>query len=608
MDERVLLAPLLFLLLILPGLAAIPSASAAVAKVTLSVDQPTSVAVELSYGADGLAVFTGKMTATLAGRESVIITLRTTGNLPDSVKPDFRPNELILTGPGTRNAVFELQLTVSHDATADIAVSVGIQGVWHSEGSTTVLMTNTEHVEVRPTAYYGLSLEPRYPFVSGRGDSSLSFPVSIASHSNSDVEIAMAVGGIKTRYPSGHSFERGADEAELVEIDISSHGLSALSNMVVDVTVHGDRMLPEWETVEVTLNISMKGNGREKKEMRFYAQHIRDRLMLFAAGRTILLAGSISPGAGDELSQWTLPERWSDDASRTIRFEAGDTKAGESYSMSVGVLLLGTAKDVFLGAEVPAGLRISWSPGSLHLDHMEAGIFNVTVRPNESSRDDSAIDNLITLEPQADDSLSMRVQAVIPPLPESSNDGLLTLQFIAVGGGAAMLSALGIGSMEFSRYRFLTLVLFPLYSRIHEENALDNFVRGRIYQYIKDNPGVHFSLLRKELGLNNGVLSYHLHTLDRLELIKSRRGGTRKLFYVTGTPVPDIITSRLNGIEMRIKQAVNESPGITQNEITKMFPDKSRRTISHYVKRLSRKNFIRMEKKGKNSLCYPADS
>jgi len=114
--------------------------------------------------------------------------------------------------------------------------------------------------------------------------------------------------------------------------------------------------------------------------------------------------------------------------------------------------------------------------------------------------------------------------------------------------------------------------------------------------------------LRKELDLNNGVLSYHLHTLKRVELIKSRRSGIRKLFFITGSQVPDIISAKLNYLETTIRQIILENPGISQQEIGKRVPQKSQRTISHYVKKLSRKDYIYTKKDGKQSRCFPVEA
>jgi len=601
-------AGFLIVLLFLSALVGfIPAASGTVGKVTLSMDQPTTAVAELSYGNDASVEFTGKLTATLAGMESIIIVLSTASDLPHTVEAEFRPSEIEMAGTGTQNAAFRIILSVSCESIADEPIAVDIEGRWHSNGGTGVFKTNTERVEVRPSRYIGFSLSPRSSFVSGSSGSPVSFPVTVHSRSNAEVELTSAVTGVRTGALRGSSQKLAPVETGFVEIDGVSGGIPALSMRVIEVRLHGKEMLPEWGAVAVTLNATIKGFGIVE-ELTFYAQRVGDRLMVFESTRAFLLAAPMIPWKVPVIDDVGMPDSWDKDGP-TINFEPSREKLGDSFELSLAVLLVGEERDVALKTEAPKGYMITWSPEELHLDHLEIGVFNVSIVLNHSYNGTNRMpQTMITIMPQAPGCLSTRVHALIPPLRESSKEGITTIQFIALGGGIALLSGLGLGSMEFSRYRLLTLLFFPLYSRIHEENALDNFVRGRIYQYIKDNPGTHYTLIRRELDLNNGVLSYHLHTLVRLELVKSRRQGTRKLFYITGIPVPDTITAKMNGTEMRIRQAVRERPGITQKELGEMFPDKSRRTISHYVKTLSRKDHIRLEKRGKNSRCFPAET
>ena len=169
-------------------------------------------------------------------------------------------------------------------------------------------------------------------------------------------------------------------------------------------------------------------------------------------------------------------------------------------------------------------------------------------------------------------------------------------------------------SSEVGRYKLLALLFVPLYTKLHKEKILDHFARGRIYEYIKMNPGVSFSTLRSELDTGNGTLTYHLVTLEREELIKSTKEGRNRCFYLTGTKVHtpglgDDLKSMLQGVDRKIYSMIMTRPGITQTQIfdemseSKLAP----RTVSLHIKTLERRGLIRLSRDGKDKRCFIAE-
>jgi len=62
----------------------------------------------------------------------------------------------------------------------------------------------------------------------------------------------------------------------------------------------------------------------------------------------------------------------------------------------------------------------------------------------------------------------------------------------------------------------------------------DQFIpynRGRVYDYIKNNPGIHLRKLSRDLNIANGDTQYHLDVLHKLGMIKSKRRGSYKVYY-----------------------------------------------------------------------------
>jgi DNA-binding MarR family transcriptional regulator len=185
-----------------------------------------------------------------------------------------------------------------------------------------------------------------------------------------------------------------------------------------------------------------------------------------------------------------------------------------------------------------------------------------------------------------------------------ANKGPLSIASVSFG-------ILAIGLLAFTesgKYRLLVLLslLLPLYSRIQKEDVLDQFVRGQIYGFIKTNPGAHYNQIRRQIGVKNGTLSYHLGVLEKTELIKSRREGLKyRAFYPTGMNFPKEERFRLTDLQIRIIASITNQPGMSQKEIAQMLVLKPQ-TVNYNIKVLDQAGLIDVEKKGRKTVCYPA--
>ena len=139
---------------------------------------------------------------------------------------------------------------------------------------------------------------------------------------------------------------------------------------------------------------------------------------------------------------------------------------------------------------------------------------------------------------------------------------------------------------------------------MHKDKILDHFTRGRVYEYIRNHPGVHYSEIKRELKLNNGNLTYHLHTLEREALIKSRTRGRFKVFYPMDVKIPQDMEPEISSIRKEILDIIREHPGISQKELGLLLPSKKQRTISYHIKNMSREGVIKLEKDGRETRCY----
>ena len=64
-----------------------------------------------------------------------------------------------------------------------------------------------------------------------------------------------------------------------------------------------------------------------------------------------------------------------------------------------------------------------------------------------------------------------------------------------------------------------------------KEESQSQSNRDRIYQFIANNPGCHLRKISKDLNLAMGDTQYHLKTLEKTDLIKSRRIGVFRRYY-----------------------------------------------------------------------------
>ena len=158
-------------------------------------------------------------------------------------------------------------------------------------------------------------------------------------------------------------------------------------------------------------------------------------------------------------------------------------------------------------------------------------------------------------------------------------------------------SLAGIFAVERSRYAFLAMFL-PLYSRLNRDKVLENYNRGRVYEYIELNPGAHFNGILAALDLNNGNLVYHLEVLQKEGLVTSRQEGMYRRFYPRGVQPPPILENGTTEAQLRVLKAIQEMPGITQKELCR-FLGLRQSTLVYQVDRLAAMGYIAAERRGR---------
>ncbi len=178
-------------------------------------------------------------------------------------------------------------------------------------------------------------------------------------------------------------------------------------------------------------------------------------------------------------------------------------------------------------------------------------------------------------------------------------DWLLVL--IAVAG---ITAAVGQSfSTERGRIRMAQLFLVPLYARRHRDELLEHETRGMIRGYILVHPGDSYTDIRRNLGLANGTLAFHLGVLEREGIVRSKTDGYRRLYFPREAHVPED-GGGLHEVQIRIVRAVREIPGMGIEDLAGAL-GVSRQITRYHVKALAVAGAIRLGKKGFRLRCYP---
>ncbi|MHB8606030.1 MAG: winged helix-turn-helix transcriptional regulator [Thermoplasmatota archaeon] len=114
---------------------------------------------------------------------------------------------------------------------------------------------------------------------------------------------------------------------------------------------------------------------------------------------------------------------------------------------------------------------------------------------------------------------------------------LLVAGTALVGGGIVAGSAIVVAASEDRRLRWFGPAL-ALYSRLARSQVLDHATRERILSAVRTTPGIHFTDLARALRLRASVLDHHLRMLERHGLVRWRREGRFRSYYLLDARIP----------------------------------------------------------------------
>ena len=212
--------------------------------------------------------------------------------------------------------------------------------------------------------------------------------------------------------------------------------------------------------------------------------------------------------------------------------------------------------------------------------HLTPGTHTVTLTAS-SPGGSSSTSASVTVSPQAGPRLAPQRSTIWPI-------------WIAVAG----LVAVGIilGGTEVGIYFLLAGLVGAIVDRQNREKLLTHFVRGRIYQIIEDEPGIHLSELQRKAGVARGVCAYHLHALEKAGLIKTAREGMYLRFFATKVKI-DAEAYTLAADDRAVLEAIEARPGMTEQQVAELL-GKPGGHVARSVRALSQSGYVEARREG----------
>ncbi len=189
-----------------------------------------------------------------------------------------------------------------------------------------------------------------------------------------------------------------------------------------------------------------------------------------------------------------------------------------------------------------------------------------------------------------------------PVVVKQTNDGAQTLVAgVVIAGGFTAVAGAYIAARESSRMKWFSL-LAPLYTRLAKDDVLAHETRNKIHALVTANPGLHYSAIKRELGLANGALTHHLRMLEQHGVLVMQSRAHRAHFYPRGPRLPDE-PDPVSDFAARVMTQLRRSPGLTQVELADRL-GASKQLVNYHVKRLERQDRLRARPDGRVRRLY----
>jgi len=244
---------------------------------------------------------------------------------------------------------------------------------------------------------------------------------------------------------------------------------------------------------------------------------------------------------------------------------------------------IGTVKIPQLPAGATYTVEVKWNTAG----QLGFNLLWVTVDPDSEIPESNEENNEFTRSVHVVEAIESDEGLIpTPPLPLTA----------AVIGTVGVVAFFAIGNYEPWKFRLFSL-LIPLYTRIKPKAIDDSEARGEILGYLRQNPGAHFSMIKKDLNFGNNKLTHHLDMLKKNKRIKSMDDGNKKRFYLMGHRIPGTL-----GVHKRIITILTRNPGLNQKKLAEKI-NMREKTVAHHLRDLTESGKVKIEKRGREKLC-----
>ncbi len=223
---------------------------------------------------------------------------------------------------------------------------------------------------------------------------------------------------------------------------------------------------------------------------------------------------------------------------------------------------------------------------------------------NPGGRGDN-ISGLVSLEEWLEEPVGDLV-LVFPDEEEEDESTDIDGPLLLASGLVCLLASLSLAFAYYEPLQFNALrLLLPLYTRLSEEQIEKDIkqqnVRGRIYQYVKDNPGVNFSAVRSEVNIGTGTTVYHLSVLQREGYLRSTTSGNHKLFWMKAD-FPGLSEAALTDIQRTILDTLEAGGAMFRSELQEKTAIPMT-TLHSNLNVLEKAGLLRQEKRDGKNFC-----
>ena len=142
------------------------------------------------------------------------------------------------------------------------------------------------------------------------------------------------------------------------------------------------------------------------------------------------------------------------------------------------------------------------------------------------------------------------------------------------------------------------------YRRIHRSNVLENTNRAKIYGFVSSNPGTYPNEIIKEIGVNKGVVEYHLGMLEEQNMIISYKTRGKIHYFLNegtyGEKEKVAIAALKNEKHRRIISEILNCDRITHETLAGKI-GVSAPTINWHIRHLKDEGIIRADANGRHT-------